>query len=83
VVFVTWEVAMAKHTGSKATRSRRSAASNEWPISDEPAHALDDPDVGVDPTAFYRWRRVRSEPPPPMGPSGSGLSHYRRRDRDA
>jgi hypothetical protein len=56
---------------------------NEWPIDEMPAHAIDDPDAGVDGAAFYRWRRVRSEPPPPMGPTGSGLSRYRRRDRDA
>lgn len=51
-----------------------------WPITDEALHALDDPEIGVDASAFYRWRRVRSEPPPPMGPSGSGLGHYRRRE---
>ena len=48
-------------------------------LDDEPHRALEDPDSGVDHAAFYRWRRVRSEPPPPMGPSGSGLGRYRGR----
>lgn len=50
-------------------------------LDDEPHRALSDPDIGVDATAFYRWRRVRSEPPPPMGPSGSGLGSYKARRR--
>lgn len=80
---------MAKHTSQSSgsiTRARvkriDEAATDAWPVSDAPTHALDDPDVGVDPSAFYRWRRVRSEPPPPLGPRGSGLARYRRRDRE-
>jgi hypothetical protein len=80
---------MAKHTS--VGKTRQSAARERihdvsvdgWPIGDVALHALDDPDIGVDASSFYRWRRNRSEPPPPLGPTGSGLAHYRRRDRDA
>jgi hypothetical protein len=58
----------------------RETAVESWPTDETTIHALDDPDVGVDASAFYRWRRNRSEPPPPLGPTGSGLSRYRRRD---
>jgi len=58
----------------------RSTSVESWPIDETTLHALDDPDVGVDASAFYRWRRHRSEPPPPLGPTGSGLARYRRRE---
>lgn len=73
---------LARRTTSARARQIEDASVEGWPIEDGALHALDDPDTGLDASAFYRWRRVRSEPPPPLGPSGSGLAHYRRRDRD-
>ena len=72
--------AKVKHAGEVRGRRIHDVSVEGWPISDEALHALDDPDIGVDSSAFYRWRRNKSEPPPPRGPTGSGLSHYRRRD---
>jgi hypothetical protein len=69
---------MAKHTSKRV--KIHDVSVEGWPVGERTMHALDDPDVGVDTSSFYRWRRNRSEPPPPLGPSGSGLAHYRRRD---
>ena len=40
-------------------------AQDVWPITEEPKVALGEPDTGVDQADFYRWRRNRSDPPPP------------------
>ncbi len=37
-----------------------------WPITEEPRVALGEPGVGLDQNQFYRWKRSRSEPPPPF-----------------
>jgi hypothetical protein len=71
---------LAKHTSKKAPRRSNESLSEVWPEDEIALHALDDPDVGVDSSSFYRWRRNKSEPPPPMGLTGSGLAHYRRRE---
>jgi hypothetical protein len=40
-------------------------AQEAWPILEEPRVALGEPEIGLDAHDFYRWRRSRSEPPPP------------------
>jgi hypothetical protein len=75
---------MGKHTsvGKRERIAHRERASVEsWPEDDIVAHAIDDPDVGVDACEMRRWRRNRSEPPPPLGITGSGLAQFRRPHR--
>jgi hypothetical protein len=40
-----------------------------WPIADEPRVALGEPEIGLDQSDFYRWRRSRTDPPPPCTPT--------------
>ncbi len=39
-----------------------------WPIDEEPREeplvALGEPEIGLDQSDFYRWRRNKSDPPP-------------------
>ena len=72
---------MGRHTSKTAVRHAApttrvrgfdEASDESWPVEDETLRALDDPDTGVDASSYERWRRSRSEPPPP-------LAHYRRR----
>jgi hypothetical protein len=43
----------------------RVEAQEAWPVPEEPRIALGEPEIGLDQSEFYRWRRSRSDPPPP------------------